>query len=313
VAIHSYSRRLAGAQRASFSEPRRFLEHCRLRGAGGIQVAIGARTATEAEDLRRAAESSGMFIEGQTRLPAAPADRERFEAELRSARAAGARVVRIALGDRRYEQFSALEQFSAFARRSWASLCLAEPAAARCGIDLAIENHKDFRAPELLDMLRRLGSERVGICVDVGNSLALLEDPVEVVEAFAPWARSVHLKDAGLAPCAEGFLLGDVPLAAGILDLGRMVRALRSARPAIDFTLEMITRDPLTIPCLTERYWATLPDVAARDLARTLALAREHAPAAALPRVSELPAARQLELEDENVRRCLAAGPRLIG
>jgi hypothetical protein len=67
----------------------------------------------------------------------------------------------------------------------------------------------------------------------------------------------------------------------------------------------MITRDPLKIPCLTERYWATLDHVPARHLAETLALVRKHAAKKPLPRVSGLARDERLKQEDENVRACL--------
>ena len=37
----------------------------------------------------------------------------------------------------------------------------------------------------------------------------------------------------------------------------------------------MITRDPLKVPCLTEGYWVTFPDLPGRHLAHTLSLVRE--------------------------------------
>jgi sugar phosphate isomerase/epimerase len=169
-----------------------------------------------------------------------------------------------------------------------------------------VENHKDFRVAELLDMLRRLSSEHVGVCVDTNNGIALLEDPMEVVEALAPWAFAVHLKDVALAPHGEGFLLAEMPLGDGNLDIPAMVRVLRRARPDLRFVIEMITRDPLKVPCLTERYWGTLPDVPARDLARTLALARSSAGKKPMPKVSGLPRPEQVALEDANIKRCLA-------
>ena len=66
---------------------------------------------------------------------------------------------------------------------------------AREDVLLAIENHKDWRVDELVDILRRLKSGHVGVCVDFGNSIALLEDPMEVVEAMAPFAFTTHVKD----------------------------------------------------------------------------------------------------------------------
>src|SRR5207237_7029641 len=120
---------------------------------------------------------------------------------------------------------------------------------------------KDWLIEELVGMLLRLSSQWVGVTVDTGNSVALLEDPLEVVRAYAPWALTTHVKDMGVQESADGFLLAEVPLGAGYLDLPEVVRVLRAARPAVRLNLEMITRDPLRVPCLTEKYWATLAGV----------------------------------------------------
>ena len=69
--------------------------------------------------------------------------------------------------------------------------------------------------------------------------------------------------------------------------------------------LEVITRDPLKVPCLTEKYWATLADVPGTDLARTLRIVRAHSQKT-LPRVSELPSSERAEFEEQNIRQSLA-------
>jgi sugar phosphate isomerase/epimerase len=168
-----------------------------------------------------------------------------------------------------------------------------------------VENHKDYRSDEFAELLRRIGSPYVGACVDTGNNLALLEPPLETVEALAPFAFSCHLKDMAVEPCPEGFLLSEVPIGSGFLDLPRILAALRKARPEIRFNLEMITRDPLVIPCLTDGYWATLAEVRGRALARALALVRDHPQGRPLPRVSALSPEERLAREDENVRASL--------
>jgi hypothetical protein len=109
----------------------------------------------------------------------------------------------------------------------------------------------------------------------------------------------------GVEEYPQGFLLAEVPLGSGILDLPRVVRVVRAARADIRLNLEMITRDPLKVPCLTEGYWATFPELNGRHLARTLSLVRNHPPSHPLPRISPLPRADQLRAEDENIRRCL--------
>src|SRR5213076_65447 len=216
-------------------------------------------------------------------------------------------VVRTAmLGGRRYETFDSAEAFRQFAKQSWKSLTLAEPVARRHGIKLAVENHKDWRVPELVDILKRISSEYVGLCVDTGNNIALLEDPMEVVEALAPFAFSTHLKDMAVQEYEEGFLLSEVPLGEGFLDLKEMVAILQKANPTIQFNLEMITRDPLKIPCLTPKYWATMENVPAAQLAAALAMVRRNAAKKPLPHTSGLDLDRQIEVEDENVRASFA-------
>lgn len=294
-------------------EPLTFLDHCRQLGAGGIQTALGVRDAAYTTRLRERAEQAGMFVEGIVGPPGDEADVGRFEAEIRTAAAAGARAVRtVVFPGRRYEQFGDAEAFRAAADRARRTLELAAPVVARHRVRLAVENHKDQRLGERLELLRQLSSEWIGACVDTGNSLALLEDPLAVVEAFAPWAYSVHLKDQTLQATDDGFLLADVPMGEGCLDLKRMVAVLRQAQPDVRFSLELITRDPLKVPCLTEKYWATLADVPGRDLARTLRLVRERQ-AAVLPQVSTLAPDEQVAREETNIRTSLAYARDVLG
>jgi sugar phosphate isomerase/epimerase len=205
---------------------------------------------------------------------------------------------------RRYEQFSSLEEFRESAAHGQKMLELAAPIVEKHRVKLAVENHKDQRIDERLALYRHLGSESIGACMDTGNSFALLDDPYEAVEALAPYAFTVHLKDQAVLEYDEGFLLGDIPLGEGSFDLPRMVASLKRARPNIRFALELITRDPLKVPCLTEKYWATMGTVPASDLARAMRFARQH-PARKLQYVSTLPVPDQLELEDANVRASL--------
>jgi len=287
------------------AEPLNFIDHCHKVGAGGMQMNIGVRDQDYAARLRRKADAYEMFVEGSVSLPRQPSDVERFEAALRTAKQAGAKVIRTAIGGRRYEQFSNAGQFEAFAARSLKSLQLAGPLATRQRMRLAIENHKDWRIDQMLDMLKRLGSEYVGVCVDTANSFALLEDPMAVVEAYAPVGFSAHLKDMAVGEYEEGFLLADVPLGQGVLDLSKMVEILRRANPEIKFSLEMATRDALKVPCLTDKYWATFADVPGSDLAHALRYVRANASTMSLPKVSHMPLDELVRLEEDNIKQSL--------
>jgi hypothetical protein len=147
--------------------------------------------------------------------------------------------------------------------------------------------------------------DRVGVCLDTGNNLALLEPPGETVKLLAPHALTTHVKDMGVEEYADGFLIAEVPLGTGFLDLAAIVSAVRRANPEIHLNLEMITRDPLKVPCLTPKYWATLENVPGRRLAEMLALVRGKAGKKPLPRSSGLSKEERLRREDDNVKQCL--------
>lgn len=317
VVIHSHGIRLAhrpGPDAPDFADPIDYLDHCAALGAGGVQTRIGVRDPAYLTRLRAKAEAHGMFIEASVAPPKDAADVGRFDAELRCAAAAGATVVRtVCLGTRRYETFISAEAFRAFARKAEESLRLAEPVAVRHGVRLGVENHKDWRVDELVGLMKRLDSRYVGICLDTGNSIALLEDPMAVVRAYAPWTVTTHLKDMAVAECPDGFLLAEVPLGRGFLDLKEVVRVVEQARPGVRWNLEMITRDPLEVPCLTPGYWATLDAVPGKQLAAMLALVRAKAAPQTLPAVGKLPLPDRIRAEDENVRASLKAGREALG
>jgi sugar phosphate isomerase/epimerase len=306
------------AQRAQggsdLGDPLVFLEHCHRMGASGIQTPLGIRDEKYTSELRQTAESYGMFIEGIAELPGTEKEADRFDAQVRTAKQSGARTIRLVIiPGRRYERFDSIDEFRKFAERGERSLELAEPIAARHRMTLAVENHKDQRISERLELLKRISSPYVGACVDTGNSFALLEDPIEVVQAYAPWAHSVHLKDQAVREYPEGFLFADCALGEGFLDLATMVEILRKAKPDIRFSLEMITRDPLAVPCLTDKYWATFPDVQGRDLARTIRTVRARASAEPLQRVSHLSPDEKVVLENSNVKKSLEYAREQLG
>jgi sugar phosphate isomerase/epimerase len=305
IVIHSYGIRRSHRP-SHFDDPLVFLEYCRKLGAGGVQVGLGRGDDAFVGRVRKATETSGMYLEGIASLPRDRDDVARFDDELRTAKECGVSIMRtVMLSGRRYETFDTAESFRRFAERSWQSLVLAKPVVERHDIRLAVENHKDWRASELIDILKRIDSPNFGVNLDTGNSIALLEEPHEVVEALAPFTFTLHFKDMAVAEYGEGFLLSEVPLGTGFVDLPRIIKLVRQHRPEANFNLEMITRDPLRVPCLAEKYWATFADLPAKVLARTLAMVRDKAWKAPLPRIADLSLDDKLAREDENVRQSL--------
>jgi sugar phosphate isomerase/epimerase len=220
-----------------------------------------------------------------------------------AAKEAGALAIRVnCLPGRRYENFNNLADWRTAVDESHQKIDAALRIVEKHQVPLAIENHKDWTADEMAALMKEKAGRWLGVCLDTGNNIALLDDPIATVEALAPYALSTHIKDMGVAPYLDGFLLSEMPLGDGMLDMRRIVDAIRRARPETRLTLEMITRDPLKVPCLTDGYWATFPDRNGLYLARTLRMVREHP----LPMVSGLPREAQLQLEEDNVKKSLA-------
>ena len=280
-----------------------FAQYCDSIGAGGIQIEIPPDL-DYARRLRAFLESRGMFLDVMVSLP--KKDVSAFEAQVAAAREAGAVAMRAAcLGGRRYEVFRSLEQWDEFVRESLRRIARALPIARKYRVPLGLENHKDWTVDELAALMKDYSSEWLGICLDTGNNMALLDDPMEVVERLAPYTINTHLKDMSLAEYAEGLLLIEPVFGAGFLDLRRIVSTVRQARPDARFTVEQLTRNPLKVPVLTEHYWASFPERSGRHLARTLAAARAHAWRGALPAPEALGRDARIRAEEDNVVECL--------
>jgi 3-oxoisoapionate decarboxylase len=288
-----------------YNEPLGYLEACHRAGAGGVQFPFGERSAEDCVKFRRQAERLGMRVEAIVSLPKDETEVPRFEKQVVCATQSGASVARTTmLTGRRYEEFKTRAAFETGCAQALKSLQVAEPIAARHRLRLAVENHKDHLTGEKIEVLKRLSSEYVGLCVDVLNNFALCEDLVETVRALAPWALTVHFKDEALQECEEGFWLMDVALGEGFLPLKKIVEVLRQAKPNVPFNLEVITREPIKVPVRTEAYWATFPGRPRTAAEPMLRLAKEQG--RPLPLVSKLSPEQQLSLEQSNIEKSVA-------
>ncbi len=280
------------------------LDHCGSLGAGCLQIGVGGWSKAFARQVREKCEALEMVLEGQIRLPRDDGETVRFQKECEIARDAGATILRtVCLGGRRYEAFDSESEWRTFCTQSRHSLILAEPVMRKQGLKLAVENHKDWRAEEFLALLKEFESEAIGATFDFGNNLSLLEDPHALCNALAPYILTTHVKDMGLRPYEGGFLLSEVPLGQGILDLPGLIKTCERKNPSVQLNLEMITRDPLKVPYFSEKYWATMKTVPASDLATILRLLGEKS-SKTLPTIAEKSAEQRLAFEEENVRKC---------
>ncbi|MHA7129583.1 sugar phosphate isomerase/epimerase family protein [Algoriphagus namhaensis] len=318
VVVHSYWSRwqadTSSQKYPGFQNALQLLEHCHQIGAGGVQVGVKGWTEDFAKKVRDRREALDMYLEGSISLPKSEDQVLEFEKEVMAAKEAGATVLRTAcLSGRRYENFDSESQYADFKKDAITSIQRAEPIVRKHRILLAVENHKDWLSEELVAIIQSIDSEWVGVTLDFGNNVSLLEHPMTVIRNLAPYSFSTHVKDMAVKEYEEGFLLSEVPLGEGIVDLEEAVKLCQNQRPGIRFSLEMITRDPLQVPCLTEKYWQTFGQMPAPQLAASLALVREKSFSGDLPKLTGLSQDQKFENEENNILSCLDFSKKSLG
>ncbi len=292
------------------SQPFDIVEHCQSLNLAGVQTNPPSTEPEAIKAFRQKLEKYSMHLVCDPRLPRQDSDVAAFETQIKAFKEAGAVACHAALTGRRYEDYTTFEPFKQMFEQCKKSVELAEPILRKYKMRLGIENHKGWRSPEQANWLKQLGSEWVGVCLDFGNNISLCEEPMETCRALAPYTVFAHIKDMAVEEYEDGFLLSEVPMGEGILNLKEMVQMLRKVDPGMIFDLEMITRDPLKIPVFTSKYWVTFDDsyspLPGRDLARVLGMVKKNRPKAPLPRITGLAREAQVKLEDEYNSKCIA-------
>jgi sugar phosphate isomerase/epimerase len=135
------------------------------------------------------------------------------------------------------------------------------PAFRAAGVLLAIENHDRFRVAALRSIVERLGEDWVGICLDTVNSFGALEGPAVVVQALAPLAVNLHVKDFVVTRHGSqmGFTVEGRAAGQGALDVPWLLDELaRAGRTDLTAVVELWTpRGPsIEETVATERRWA---------------------------------------------------------
>ncbi len=285
------------------------IEHCHQLGLAGAESILMVPTPDAVQAIRRKVDEYNMVVVLNTRLPKTESDISQFDAAVAACKEAGAIALHAAMTQRRYEEFDSLTAFQANFAQCQRTIELAEPVLRKHRMRLAIENHKGWRAAEQAAWMKRLSSEWVGVCLDMGNNLSLCEMPDETFDALVPYAIFSHMKDMGLEDYPEGFLLSEVPFGQGVIDLKKRVAQLRQKDPKMLFCIEMITRDPLRVPVFTDKYWATFSDpsteIPGRDVAKVLDLVRKNPPKVPLPRPGKLSLENLVKAEDAYNVACI--------
>ncbi len=148
------------------------------------------------------------------------------------------------------------------------------------GVKIAIENHNgDLRARELRVLVEEADKDFVGVCLDSGNPIWLLEDPQFTLEILGPYVTTTHVRDTALYEHPRGAAFQWVALGDGCIDLAAWIAGVRAVAPKVALQLEIITgRPPQVLPYLERDFWRIFPEFPAADFARFVALVKKGRP-----------------------------------
>ena len=107
------------------------------------------------------------------------------------------------------------------------------------GVTLALETYEQIPTAELAGVVERAAHPLVGICLDPANTVAILENPSNVISISAPFVKNVHVKDFEFARRDGwvGFTLAGCILGDGLLDLDALLAVAPSTNHIIEHWL----------------------------------------------------------------------------
>jgi sugar phosphate isomerase/epimerase len=152
----------------------------------------------------------------------------------------------------------------------------AVPMARDLGVAIALENHQDATSHDLVRLCEECGPDVVGVCLDTGNPLAVLEDPVEYARRVAPCVRHLHLKDYRIHLAPEGYRLCRCAAGTGVVDFPRILDAVRAAPCALLPGIEVGAQPARLIPFLDAGWWSTYPPRIAQECLPPLRILWQH-------------------------------------
>lgn len=200
-------------------------------GVGLFQICdylpIFAYSAFDLRDLASRARDLGIALEFGTRGVGA----EHLSTSLHIAEALDARIVRSMLNapDHRptiSEAAALLESVL--------------PAYEAAGVTIALETYEQVATADLVGLVESVASSSLGICLDPANSVARLENPIDVIDRCAPYVVNIHVKDFAFTRRDGwvGFTLEGAELGTGLLDYDHLISAVTPNERGISQIIE---------------------------------------------------------------------------
>lgn len=108
------------------------------------------------------------------------------------------------------------------------------------GVTLALETYEQLATGDLVDLVERVGSPRLGICLDPANVVARLEQPKSCAQRTAHLVKNVHVKDFAFARQDGwvGFTYSGAVMGTGLHDYRNLLETVRPRERGINEIVE---------------------------------------------------------------------------
>lgn len=120
------------------------------------------------------------------------------------------------------------------------------PTIEKYGMKIAIENHCDLFADEVIWMVKQLNHPLIGACCDTINSLMLAEGIADCVKKMAPYAYCVHFCDNRVFADPDGTHSLGCAIGDGDVDVVEVMKILRAEAPEELDTIDLEIELPLS-------------------------------------------------------------------
>jgi 3-oxoisoapionate decarboxylase len=154
------------------------------------------------------------------------------------------------------------------------------------GVKLAVENHGgDLQAREMKMMIEAVGRDVMGVCLDSGNPVWMLEDPHMTLETLIPYAETCHVRDSAVWKVPEGIAVRWVNMGEGNVDIDGWIRKFIQAKPGLPIIFEnLVSANPRVHAVYDPKFWDNWRQMPAWEFSRFLAVAEKGTPKPATPR-----------------------------
>jgi sugar phosphate isomerase/epimerase len=147
------------------------------------------------------------------------------------------------------------------------------------GVKIALENHGDMQAWEMRTVIEEAGKDYVAACLDAGNPVQVIEDPIVTMEILGPYTVTTHIRDTVVYEVPNGAAWQWTAVGEGTMDLKKFLELHRRLCPNASMQLEIITgRPPQVVPYLDPDFWKAFPRARASEFARFVELVKRGRP-----------------------------------